>query len=477
MTITQYECQACGWIYLPQSQLKTDPQSDSQAGSEIDSQTKSQTVPFEDLSDDFNCPLCGVNKTEFTPVESSQIKNKNNQQARADDVVVIGAGLAGWAVADALRAKDETVGITLITADNGDRYHKPMLSAAFSQNKTAKDLIRATGTEASEKANIRLLSQTKVHAIDSQSQTVKTNKGDVAYGNLVLAMGATPAIPPCFKQLPEQDIWHINDIDSFHNIQQALAQNDAQNSTKHIAVIGAGMVGTEIAEDLTKAGHQVTLLDMNDAPLAMMLPSVATDKIKQALGSQGIEFLGRSRVDAVEQNSEGGYTLTVANCDNGEQQEISVDHVLISTGLKVDPTLPTTAGIHTDSALGIAVDEGSLQTQVAHIYAIGDCMSIGGMACRYVAPLRAQAASIADHILGQNNPDYEHQAYQHKPSMIRLKNKSISVSATGMPRADESHGKWRVKDESETDTLRTLELEQVNNAGEIVATVTLKMTS
>ncbi|PNK61098.1 FAD-dependent oxidoreductase [Psychrobacter sp. FDAARGOS_221] len=467
MTMTPYECQACGWTYPPQS----DSQPDSQANSQIET----QIVPFEDLPSDFSCPLCGVDKTGFAPVESSQVHHNSNQQTRTDDVVIIGAGLAGWAVADALRAKDETVGITLITADSGDRYHKPMLSAAFSQNKTASDLIRATGEEASEKANISLLSQTKVQAIDGENKIVKTDKGEVAYGNLVLAMGATPAIPPCFKQLPEQDIWHINDIDSFHNIQQALSKSDAQENAKHIAVIGAGMVGTEIAEDLTKAGHKVTLLDMNDAPLAMMLPSLATDKIKDALDSQGIKFLGRSRVDAVEQNSEGGYTLTVAHCDNTDKQEISVDHVLISTGLKVDPTLPTTAGINTDAALGIAVDESSLQTQVAHIYAIGDCMSIGEMACRYVAPLRAQAASIADHILGQNNPDYEHQAYQHKPPMIRLKNKSISVSATGTPRADESHGKWRVKDESETETLRTLELEQVSEAGEVVATATLKM--
>lgn len=50
-----------------------------------------------------------------------------------DGVVIIGAGLAGWHVIDAIRAKDKDIPITLVTADDGDRYHKPMLTMAISQ--------------------------------------------------------------------------------------------------------------------------------------------------------------------------------------------------------------------------------------------------------------------------------------------------------------------------------------------------------
>ncbi|MFP3354042.1 hypothetical protein R0K04_22025, partial [Pseudoalteromonas sp. SIMBA_153] len=65
-------------------------------------------------------------------------------------VVIIGAGLAGWHVIDAIRAKDTEIPITLITADSGDRYHKPMLTMAISQNKRASDLVRASGSEAAK---------------------------------------------------------------------------------------------------------------------------------------------------------------------------------------------------------------------------------------------------------------------------------------------------------------------------------------
>ena len=65
-------------------------------------------------------------------------------------IVIIGAGLAGWHVIDAIRAKDKDIPITLITSDNGDRYHKPMLTMAISQQKSAADLVRASDKAAAE---------------------------------------------------------------------------------------------------------------------------------------------------------------------------------------------------------------------------------------------------------------------------------------------------------------------------------------
>jgi len=72
----------------------------------------------------------------------------SSEQTNQQGVVVIGAGLAGWHVIDAIRSKDKDVPITLITADNADRYHKPMLTMAISQNKRAADLVRASGADA-----------------------------------------------------------------------------------------------------------------------------------------------------------------------------------------------------------------------------------------------------------------------------------------------------------------------------------------
>lgn len=391
-------------------------------------------------------------------------------------VVIIGAGLAGWHVIDAIRAKDKDIPVTLITADNGDRYHKPMLTMAISQNKRASDLIRATGSDAAEAANINLLADTEVSDIDAigqqlylvsanRSDPANTNYATISYDKLVLAMGAHPIFP---KSLPEDLVWHVNHIERFGQLQEKLA-----DGSQHVAIVGAGMVGTEIAEDLLKAGHKVTLIDLNDAPLSQMLPAKATARIAKAIESQGIQFLGGYQVSDVTRVSESGardklqvsyepVASTIARLDAQQHEPLIVDHVIASTGLLVDDTLPAAAGVEFDRRTGIVVDAATLRTNTSSIYAIGDCMSINGVACRYVAPLRAQAATIADDILG-----HEHEGYDHKPPMIRLKNKAISVMVTGVPQAA---GNWQVKTETDEELIMDL----LDNNDAVSATVTIK---
>ena len=377
-------------------------------------------------------------------------------------IVIIGAGLAGWHVVDAIRAKDKDIPITLITADNGDRYHKPMLTMAISQQKNAADLVRATGSDAAKAANINLLANTQVTDIDPASQTVQlisalrsdpvyTNYATISYDKLVLAMGAHPIFP---KSLPEDLVWHVNHIERFGQLQEKLAAG-----SQRVAIVGAGMVGTEIAEDLLKAGHEVTLIDLNDAPLSQMLPAQATARIAKAIKSQGIHFLGGYQVSNVTRHDDGTLQVSYApvaatDSDTAQQPEpLIVDHVIASTGLTV---------VEFNRRTGIVVDATTLRTHASNVYAIGDCMSINGVACRYVAPLRAQAATIADDILG-----HEHSGYEHKPPMIRLKNKAISVMVTGVPQAA---GNWQVTTETDDELVMDL----LDNSNAVTATVTIK---
>ena len=400
------------------------------------------------------------------------VENLSATQNNANGVVIIGAGLAGWHVIDAIRAKDKDIPITLITTDSGDRYHKPMLTMAISQNKRASDLVRATGSNAAKAAQVALLANTHVVDIDPAAQTVQlaeTKQTDIPttinYDKLVLAVGAHPIFP---KSLPEDLVWHVNHIERFGQLQEKLA-----TGSQHVAIVGAGMVGTEIAEDLLKAGHQVTLIDLNDAPLSQMLPPKATARIAQAVKSQGINFLGGYQVSSVSRISDSDHAgklqvryepvASPSDVNANEQADtIIVDHVIASTGLTVDDTLPTAAGIDYDRRTGIVVDAPTLRTTADNIYAIGDCMSINGVACRYVAPLRAQATTIADDILG-----LEHGGYDHKPPMIRLKNKAISVMATGTPQAQ---GNWQVTSESDDELI----MELLDDSSAVSATVTIK---
>lgn len=434
----KFICLACGYIY---DEALGDPEEGLAAGTR-----------FEDIPDDWQCPLCGVKKEDFEPYEEAlaQAATPAITQSQIKGVVIIGAGLAGWSVVDAIRALDKQIPITLICGDSGDRYHKPMLSVAISQGKTATDLVRATAEQSAKDNQIQLLNHTFVTNIDSHAKRLMTTRGELGYDDLVFAIGANCAYPPT---IAKDMAWHINHLERFVGLQQRL------DTPKHVAIIGAGMVGTEFAEDLIKAGHRVSLIDIHPYPLSAFLPKVAGERILNAITSIGVAWLGGHMVQSVQAQSDG-YHLSLTHCADHSVKTLVADEVVVATGLSVDERLPVRAGITFNKQTGIAVNPQTLQTNVAHIYALGDCISIDGVPCRYVAPHRPQAATIAGQILGQPT------TYEHKPPMIRLKNKSINVTANGLPKAT---GDWQIINQTDQE----LSLEMVQN-GEVLAKALLK---
>ena len=68
-------------------------------------------------------------------------------------------------------------------------------------------------------------------------------------------------------ELPASLCWRVNDLAGWSGLQQQLTSGPQQ-----VAIVGAGMVGCELAEDLTRAGHRVTLLDRQPLPLTGLIP-------------------------------------------------------------------------------------------------------------------------------------------------------------------------------------------------------------
>lgn len=437
----QFLCRACGWIY---DEKLGDPDSGLPAGTR-----------FADIPEDWFCPLCGVTKRDFEPYQTRNIINLPNQcPLSTGGLIIIGAGLAGWAMVEAIRNLDDNYPITLITADNGDRYLKPLLSVAISQEKTIeKGLIQQTGEEASRTLHVHLIANTFVTRIDSQNKYVYTTRGDFNYNNLVLAIGAKPALP---SHLPADMVWHINHLQMFSKLQNKLSQKNNQR----VAIIGAGMIGTEFAEDLANSGHQVILFDKNNTPLAELLPEQAGLRIQQALHTAGVEFLGGQHIETIQKINQQ-YQINSFDCQTKQKFTCLVDMVIASTGLIIDERLPKRAKIDYQLNQGIIINPKTLQTSQANIYAMGDCIAITGEACRFVAPLQQQAKTIAQNILKFDKPI----SYQHELPVIKLKTKAISVTITGLVKAKAN---WQVVIDNE----QQLYLEK-RQKGQTIATAKL----
>ena len=404
----QYICRACGWIY---DEEEGDPDGGLAPGTR-----------FEDIPDDWECPLCGVTKTDFELFERPEITVSDQpiQFNREPGIVVVGAGIAGWSTVEALRTLDTTVPITVVTACNGDVYHKPELSVAISRGADKAELVREDGHEAAKRLGVQLMAETFAVGLSAKLRQLRTTRGSVNYTKLVLAQGAKPVLP---AQLPPSQCWRVNDLAVWSGLQQALAKGK-----QSVAIVGAGMIGCELAEDFARTGHKVTLLDRNSSPLAGLLPEQAASRLVASLDDLGVTYCGGVDVANVTELESG---KRIIELEIGHS--IEVDHVVAAIGLVTDNRLALEAGL--DFNRGLAVDSQTLRTSDPHIYALGDCISIDGMSCRFIEPIKHQAQTIAHAVLGHDTVEYDHNA-----PVIRLKTRAMPVVLHGQPSAT---GVWR----------------------------------
>ena len=388
----QFICHACGWIY-------------DEAEGDADSGLAPGTR-FEDIPDDWACPLCGVTKADFSPYEAPSLEAL---RARAESgagnwvdtgrgtpgVLIVGAGRAGWQMAEALRALDAQLPITLVSACAGDVYDKPLLSVAMARGLPAEALVKERGADAARRLGVRLLADTHAIHINRAQRQLRTTRGTLRYGELILAHGAQAALP---AGLPAALCWRINHLGAYQKLRAALG-----DAPKDVLIIGAGLIGSELANDLALGGHRITLLDVQAAPLARWPEEQAGGPLLAAWQGLPIRFLGCATVNAVVRDAQGRYRVDTA-CG----QQIEADQVIVCSGLQTPPRLARSAGLAWQG--GIAVDAATLRTSDPHIHALGDCISVNGQVSRFIEPIARQARTISAAIAGGEAVPYEHRA-------------------------------------------------------------------
>ncbi|MBT9467179.1 FAD-dependent oxidoreductase [Hydrogenophaga sp.] len=392
-----YICDACGYIY---NEADGDPDGGLAPGTR-----------YADIPDDWACPLCGVTKADFTPYTPpnldalrANIKGSAPVATRgAAGVLIVGAGRAGWQMAEALRALNADLPITVVTACAGDVYDKPMLSIAMARSTALDQLVKESGAAAAARLNVRLLSHTHAVRICADTHQLRTTRGVLRFDRLVLAHGAQANLPAA---LPAALCWRINHLAAYQKLRAALG-----DTPKDVTIVGAGLIGSELANDLALGGHRITLLDVQAEPLARWSAEGAGGQLLDAWKDLAIRFVGGVQVAQLEQLA-GRYRITTA-CG----QRFAADQVIAAAGLATPPRLAQSADLKWDN--GIAVDPTNLKTSNEHIHAMGDCIAINGQPSRFIEPIARQARAIAADICGATPAPYEPRA-----AVVRVKTTS-----------------------------------------------------
>lgn len=338
-------------------------------------------------------------------------------------IVIVGTGLSGYSLARELRKLDKTTPIVMVTADDGVSYSKPMLSTGFTKGKDADGLAQASTDAMAEQLDIQLRTFTTVTGIDSDSNELVLGDERLVYSKLVLAWGAD-VIRLSIDGDGQEHVYSINDLMDYRSFRKALAGG------KRVAIMGAGLIGCEFANDLRNGDYDVDVIAPSDVVMPGLLPEPAANAVQAELENLGVRFHLETVVERIERQDQG-VVLTLAN---GET--VAADLVISAVGLRPRTGLAQTAGIETGR--GITVNR-ALETSARDVFALGDCAEVDGHVLLYVLPLMACARALAKTLTGERTEV----RYGTMPVMI----KTPCCPTAVCPPPPDAAGDWQVEQE------------------------------
>lgn len=336
-------------------------------------------------------------------------------------IVIVGTGLSGYSLVRELRKLDKETPVIMVTADDGVSYSKPMLSTGFTKDKDADGLAQANPEAMAEQLGVEIRPWSTVTGIDTDAHELKLGDQRIRYAKLVLAWGAD-VIRLSLDGNAQDRVHSINDLMDYRAFRKALAGG------KRVAIMGAGLIGCEFANDLRNGGYEVDVIAPDSSLMPSLLPEAAAGAVQAELEKLGVRFHLGTVVERVELQG-SGVELTLGN---GEQ--LQADLVVSAVGLRPRTELARAAGIN--AGRGIQVNR-ALETSAPDVFALGDCAEVDGRVLLYVLPLMACARALAKTLAGTRTEV----SYGTMPVMVKTPCCPTAVCPPPM----DAEGEWQVE--------------------------------
>ena len=292
---------------------------------------------------------------------------------KARQIIIIGCGAGGGTTAQFARKTDRTASITVFEKGKYPQYSKCGLPYAIAG--TIPEFLNLI--EFSEdwftKENIDVHLETTIKEINIQQRTVIATKGTdrivKEFDSLIFATGAKPWIPPIQNIQKNGQLLHgvhvLRTIDDGKQIQAQIKKG------KKATIIGAGLIGLEMADTLHKKSMKVTVVEALPTILANTLDDDMSEPVLQVLQEKISVYTNHLAIRTEEH--EGVITsLIIKDTPTGGEKKIETALLIIATGTKPETSLAKTIGCIIGKTGSIQVNEKS-ETSVKNVYAVGDC--------------------------------------------------------------------------------------------------------
>ena len=313
-------------------------------------------------------------------------------------LVVIGGVTGGMSCAARLRRLDPTAQIVVFERGENVSFSNCALPYYLGGVvRDSDDLILMTPASLKRQHDLDVRVRCEVTAINRDRKTVTVH--DLAadetfeepYDRLMLAPGASPVMPGSIAGIDRPDVFSVR------NVGDVVAIRQRMESVDRVAVVGGGFIGIEVAENLVKAGKQVTLIEGMDQVLAPFDHDMVQILHKE-LVDNGVDLLLRSTVTAID--DEG---VRVRRQDG--ERVVRAGATIMAIGVAPETALARAAGLEIGETGGIRVNN-NYQTSDPSIYAAGDAIeAYDALAHRWgrlalAGPAQRQARAAADHMCG-----------------------------------------------------------------------------
>lgn len=306
------------------------------------------------------CPVCGVGKENFVPVDAEESSFRKDTD---HFYVILGNGAAGLSAAKAIRERDKTGSVIMISNEAYPTYNRPMLTKSMVAELDAKEILVEPEAWYQEN-NIHLLLEKEVTGIHTDKKEITLSDGTaLKYTKLIYALGSECFVPP----IPGTDKPEVVAIRRMSDIEKIEAMLDR---VQNVVVIGGGVLGLEAAWELKKARKQVVVLEAAPQIMGRQLDEGASQMLTDISRSNGIDILAGVQIASIEGES------SVTGVKLADGREFPAELVIVSAGVRANVGAAKNAGL--DINRGIVVN-ADMSTSDENIFACGDCAEYEGI--------------------------------------------------------------------------------------------------
>ncbi len=280
-------------------------------------------------------------------------------------IVIIGNGPAAVGAVEVIRELDQTCEIVMIAKED-EPFYSPCPLAEYVEGLVSRQHLFMRDENFYRDLNVTTMFGQEVARLDSDVKEVILTDGErVAYDRLLIAAGSRAVFPPIPGLTPDQA-----GLFALKTLADAEAILGHLDGARRAVVIGAGFIGLEAAQALTRRGLAVTVVEALDRVLPQMLDTELAALVQAHLESNGVQVMLGSPVEAITSTklstSTGNGQVTGVVADG---QEIACDLVICAVGVR--PNLALVEGTDIATNIGILVDE-RMETNQPGVFAAGD---------------------------------------------------------------------------------------------------------